>query len=494
MRGRALLAAAWVTAVAPVAETQTKPEASPPAPTLDRASVSARGRQTAILTVPAFGRYAVRVTSRQGTAIQLVDRMAGPGEIAGRAGETDGRLDLLLDRGEYQLVTTGDRRASGEAKLDVQPFVERHAPQAPLLVELKPVEEELGDFEQASWWVDVPETRTVWLEAAGRSLADLRLWRDGTWLVDAEPEREVVQPVVGKPLLTCRLAAELEPGLYLLTAYGGAPRPWASDDGGQPLHLRFGIPMLGDAGRFRRAVSAFGRDRFLAPLRATFFRLELPEARTATLEAGRLDRAHPFAPGEERAEITKTSRVPATELLLEPGESAEGYRVVSVSGEAGQPYVLQHFELRDHYQFTGSREHWVATVHAGAAVDSIDATGILVRSRRYGEGREVDVFAEQTIPLDARSGWARRANLLDTATLFVNVREAGTYEVAVDEVVAEVRVEPFLLSRPAAYEAPPWQASPSRWDLEPGFHVVTLRPKQKGVARITMRAKGLLDR
>jgi hypothetical protein len=409
-----------VVALLPLAWAQAVPAASPPGPTLDRASVPARGRQTAILTIPAFGRYAVRVESRQGTALQLVDRMAGPGEVAGRAGETDGRLDLLLDRGEYQVVTTGDRRASGEAKLDVRPFVERHAPRAPLLVELKPVEEELGDFEQASWWLDLHEPRVVWLEAAGRSLADLRLWRDGTWLVDAEPEREVVQPVVGKPLLACRLAAELEPGLYLLTAYGGAPRPWASDDGGQPFHLRFGIPMLGEAGRVRMAVSAFGRDRFLTSLRTTFFRLELPEARPATLEAGRLDRAHPFAAGEHRAEITKTSRVPATELLLDSAEGTEGYRIVSVSGEAGQPYVFQHFELREQYGFTGSGEHWVATVHAGAAVDSIDATGILVRSRRYGEGRETDVFAEQTIPLDAHrlgaAGEPARHN-----TLFVNV-------------------------------------------------------------------------
>jgi hypothetical protein len=68
-----------------------------------------------------------------------------------------------------------------------------------LLVELKPVEEELGDFEQASWWLDLPR-RAVWLRRRP-GLADLRLWRRRTWLVDAEPERKVVQPVVGKPLL-----------------------------------------------------------------------------------------------------------------------------------------------------------------------------------------------------------------------------------------------------------------------------------------------------
>jgi len=491
MRVRALLGMAWVVASAPLARAEAPPPPTPPVPSLDRASVPARGRQTATLVVPAFGRYAIRVESKQGTTLQLVDRMAGPGEVAGRLGEVDGRLDLLLDRGEYQLVTTGHRRASGEAKLDVRPFAERHAPKAPLLVELKPVDEELGDFEQASWWLDLPQPRTVWLEAAGRSLADLRLWRDGTWLVAAEPAREVVQPAVGKPLLVCRLAVALEPGLYLLTAYGGAPRPWAVDDGGQPFHLRFGIPSLGEAGRQRMTVSAFGRDLFLVPGRTSFFRLELPEARPATLEVG-TDPTKPFASGQRSASIAKTSRPPVAEMLF-PGES-ESDRVVTVSGEADQPYVLQHFELRDTYAFGGSGDYWVSTVHAGAAVDSIDATGILVRSRRYGETRVVDVAAEQTIPLDARSGWARRANLLDTATLFVNVRATGTYEVTVDDIAAEVRVEPFMLSRPTGYQAPPWQASPSRWDLDVGYYVVSLQPKQKGIARIAMRPRGLVDR
>src|SRR5205823_7032933 len=70
--------------------------AAPPAePTLSRTTVPARGRQEAILAVPAFGRYAVTVASPQGTALQLVDRIAGPGQAQGTTGKTDGRLDVL---------------------------------------------------------------------------------------------------------------------------------------------------------------------------------------------------------------------------------------------------------------------------------------------------------------------------------------------------------------------------------------------------------------
>src|SRR5947207_2471459 len=146
--------------------------AAPPAePTLSRTTVPARGRQEAILTVPAFGRYAVTVASPQGTALQLVDRIAGPGQAQGTTGKTDGRLDVFLDRGEYQVVAFAPEKGSGDAQLKVRGFSERNAPEPPLLVELKPVETALDDYEQRSWWLEVKERRRVILEAAGRGAA-----------------------------------------------------------------------------------------------------------------------------------------------------------------------------------------------------------------------------------------------------------------------------------------------------------------------------------
>src|SRR3989475_2775551 len=230
--------------------------AAPPAePALSRTTVPARGRQETILTVPAFGRYAVTVASPQGTALQLVDRIAGPGQAQGTTGKTDGRLDVFLDRGEYQVVAFAPEKGSGDAQLKVRGFSERNAPEPPLLVELKPVETALDDYEQRSWWLEVKERRRGMLEAAGRNLADLRLWSNGSWLVDAEPAREVVAAQPGRPMLVCRLAADLNPGLYLLTAYGGASQPQAEESAEHPLHLRFGIPRLAAVGRRRFTMS-----------------------------------------------------------------------------------------------------------------------------------------------------------------------------------------------------------------------------------------------
>ena len=54
-----------------------------------------------------------------------------------------------------------------------------------------------------------------------RNLADLRLWQSGSWLVDAAPTMSVIEPQSGRPLALCQLTADLAPGLYRLTAYGG---------------------------------------------------------------------------------------------------------------------------------------------------------------------------------------------------------------------------------------------------------------------------------
>ena len=294
---------------APVA---AQPSTDAPAARLETSVVPSAGRGATLLSINRFGRYAIRVKSAQGVALQLIDRMAGPGEIAGAAGSTDGRIDVLLERGDYRVVTRGDARAKGKARLEVLPFAERHAPKPPLLPELRFVEETLDDLEQASYWIEADEARTYAFEAAGRNLADLRLWKEGTWLVDASPASDVVQPKTGQPLRVCRLSVHLEPGLYLLTAYGGPPQPWSEGDA-HPLFVRSGLTRLGEAGRERMTVSAFGADRFRVPGTATFFRVELPAARPVTMNVATFDANRPFAIDDAGAEITKESRLPVAE-------------------------------------------------------------------------------------------------------------------------------------------------------------------------------------
>ena len=70
--------------------------AQDPIISLDKLSVPASGQQSALVTVTAFGRYAISAASEQGVGLQLIDRMSGPGPVAGGSGERDGRLDLWI--------------------------------------------------------------------------------------------------------------------------------------------------------------------------------------------------------------------------------------------------------------------------------------------------------------------------------------------------------------------------------------------------------------
>ncbi|MFY9821705.1 MAG: hypothetical protein WAM82_09990, partial [Thermoanaerobaculia bacterium] len=271
----------------PAAAAPKAPAPETPRITLSAAELPATGEQKTLLTVDRFGRYSLRVENAQGSSAELVDRMAGSLGKAGEAGTESGRLDLFLDRGQYQVRVESAKKGTGKVKVTARSFLERRAgAPVPRLVETRLVQEGLDDLEQISYWLEIGDRRGVRLEAAGRNLADLRLWRDGSWLEGVEPRCQPIQPVVGQPLLRCRLAAVLEPGLYLLTAYGGVAQPWAAGGDEHPFYLRWGEPKLPDSGRRRYVVSPFGEDHFRLPDNVNFFQIELPEARPATLAAG----------------------------------------------------------------------------------------------------------------------------------------------------------------------------------------------------------------
>lgn len=458
-----------------------------PAAKLDRGTVPAAGKHSALLSVNAFGRYALTVKSTQGVAVQAMDRMAGAGPISGEAGKQDGRLDLFLDRGEQKIVTYGAERGSGSATLQAHAFRELHE-QPPLLVEHRLEPSSLGDFEQRSYWIEIKSKRVVALEAAGRYLGDLRLWRDGTWLVDATPQIVKTQAHPEQPLAVARLSAELPPGLYLLTAYGGPGQPWTEASEAKPLFLRFGIPTMGPAMRQQFVMSEFGVDRFVVPAGPTHFRLELPAAREATLQVGDYAEKAPFVANGQSASIDKKSLPPVAELA----QGTNGERLVTVRAEPGKPYVLQYFQATQSYRFDGPGSFWLSSIHAGHAEDSVGASAVLTRWARNSAqsyGSEVYV-ADQAIDLDQGARWHRRFNLLDSLTLFVKVSSTRKIAVVGEGVQARYRFEPFVTSRPRDYKSPPWQPSGHVFELDQGLYVLNVEPETRGILDLHLLPPG----
>jgi hypothetical protein len=460
---------------------------SSPAPTLGENTLTANGEQHTILNIPTFGRYAVTVNSDQGVGLQLVDRMTGPGPIAGKPGQKDGRLDLFLERGEYKIITHADEKGSGQLKLAAHAFTERHLDSSPALIELKPVQTRLEDFQQISYWLEIKQRRRIAIEAAGRSLADLRLWKDGDWLVDTLPAHKLVTPQKGKPLDVYQLNAQLEPGMYLVTFYGGPTQTWSEDSDEQPLHIRYGIPKLSVADRRSRQVSPFGIDRWLVPKPGNYFRLELPEASDATLRVSDYRDNAPFAEGYRNASIDKTSLPPAVELS---SNSNNDYQLVSIEGEAGLVYTLQHFEHRYFYNISKEGDYWISTLHSGAGADSVDATSILTARPYRSEERLLD---SRTVEISGKQGWQRRFNLLDPLTLYLHVPQGGRYQVSGsgEGVEAKYKIEPFLTSHSYSYRSPPFEESGHVWTLDPGYYVLSIEPRLKGILSLTIQPEGM---
>jgi hypothetical protein len=476
------------TSLTAIAGQKTAKADAPPA-NLEQSSLPAAGVQKTLLNVTQFGRYSILAESKQGTALQLVDRMAGPSAIEGKAGEQDGRLDAFLERGQYQVIARGHKLASGTVRIDLRPFVERNLPQPPRLIETKLVEGQLHDFEQLSYWLDIEQRQTVILEAAGRSLADLRLWKDGNWLMDIHPTTQIITPKEGQPLFSCRISTDLDPGLYLLTAYGGSPQIWSEDNPSHPFYIRRGIPQLGAAGRRRFVISPFGIDRYLVPGSATYFRIEIPEARTTSLQVDWFKTSQPFEISGPRSEISKKSIPPVAELHVPGGNSRT--HIVEITGEAGQPYVFQQFEVKYIYPFEGNKEYWISTIHSGFAADSIDATAIITQRPRYS-GRS-EFLRAQTVELGSKEYWHRRVNLLDTTTLFLHIKNTGVYQLSCQGVEAKYKIEPFLTDHLPDYRSPEPRACGSTWDLDAGYYELTILPTVKGIADLLMRPAGLLD-
>ena len=134
-------------------------ESLPTALGLERATLPASGEHDTLLSVAQFGRYSISVKSDQGVALQLVDRMTGPGDIEGAPGERDGRIDAFLDRGRYKLLLRASAHGSGEAALSVHPFAELNGPEIPRLPEIKRIDTDLSDYQQRSYWMEIKDRR-----------------------------------------------------------------------------------------------------------------------------------------------------------------------------------------------------------------------------------------------------------------------------------------------------------------------------------------------
>ncbi len=451
---------------------------------LEEKTLKAQGRQQTILNVRQFGRYSILAKSEQGTALQYIDRMAGPSVIDGQPGETNGRVDAFLDEGTYKVITHSHARGEGDVALRALPFTELN--KSPIqLIDYKLIESELDDFQQRSYWIKLERRKTVILEAAGRSLKDLRIWKDGNWMIADKPVSEVIEPAPGKPLMAQRMIVDLNPGLYLLSAYGGPAQPWAETSEARPFYLRMGIPEIAASARMSRVISPFGVDRWRVPSTSDYFRLELEKPESASLAVGRFNERDVFDSNDSIQFIDKKTQVPVAEIKTYSND--HGLDLVTVKAEAGKTYILQHFRAQKYIELDPGK-YWVSSLHSGHGTDSVDVTSMMTEWR----GSKERYLRDTALSIDLANGWKRRFNLLDPLTLFFEVKETGKYIVKAEGVDAEYRFEPFLTYQHQNYRAPDFKAMGLSSHLDKGFYKLTVKPRGGGSNNGRRNSKGIM--
>ncbi|MBU0551303.1 hypothetical protein KJ940_07385 [Myxococcota bacterium] len=433
--------------------------APPPAP-IPRPGA---GESEAVIEVQGFGRYAIQAQSPRGATVRLLDRMTGLSAPAGEVGRVDGRLDVFLERGEYKIVTQGPADEQGQTLLHVRPFSERGADQA--LVEGQPLTTALDDLESLSYWLELPLPKRVTLEAAGRNLETLRLWRDGAWLDPNTPQCAVISPTPTQPLKRCRFSAQLPAGLYRLSLYGGPSQPWTTASDAHPLHLRWGIPRLGAEGYSAQVISAFGEDLFIAPSGADRFELWLSQPAPIAFKVERLWN-QPFGdPERALSALSPQARVPT--LSLYEGSDAE--RLVTVQGQPGQGYRLWRYE-EAYTQGALSRDgdFFFSLIPAAPLADVIDVTLLLWQQTEAG-AKEI---AAQLIEIGPGRAYQGRFNVEGEVSLLIDVLARGSYPFYAEG--ARFQLKPLVMDEEAPFELAPF-AEKRLEELEAGRYVLTLK-------------------
>jgi uncharacterized protein len=455
------------------------PAPPPAAASLESAQVPSAGAHDVLLRVTAPGRFAIRAESATGTALQLVDMLTGPGERAGLAGKNDGRIDALLDVGTYKLRAFGAKDAAGDTKLSVTPF----AGNGPALLApgYAPATLALTDLHQQSFWLVVGEGEaSTRIEAAGRSLGALKLWRDGRDLAPLVEQRQGIAPLPVHPLSDIVLEGKLPPGSYLVTAYGGPALPWADGATDQPLSLRTGRSDDVRAGGATGSVGPFGSEVFAVAPDATQALLVLPQPAAASL------RVRAGTEETDRVEILRTQRPPANLLALPDKTDVE--RSIELAANPGTAFVLRGTPAPASMP-TKPGEYVFAAAQYAQGGDEAPAGAVLARIRKDGTG---DILAAAGVPsVGPNAAWRAKFNLRGRTTLLFRATAPVTLAVQADGPP----VEPVITTlQGAVMNATGNGRAATRWAVSPGvyFLVLTQKKPAAGILDLTLGPAGVI--
>ncbi|MFT3841664.1 MAG: hypothetical protein QM723_32040 [Myxococcaceae bacterium] len=231
----------------------------------------------------------IAAKSGAGTACTVVDKVRGPFESSGTAGRTNCELDLLLDIGSYKLRLSSPHRGKGNVAITAKAFTELN-PKPVRLEKTRRVEQVLHSGEQASFWLSLSKREVPFLHLVGKNAGQVQLWRNGEWLEPIELRHTTFSAGLNRSVHEWTLDQMVEPGEYLITAYGTKGLSGTSGEASDALTVEYGFEPMPPERVASFTLPSTGTLSWLAPKGAGSFLLTLDEAPSATvqLSAGEL--------------------------------------------------------------------------------------------------------------------------------------------------------------------------------------------------------------
>lgn len=459
--------------------------ASVVAGTGDSSSVTApaAGKHEFLLPIAKWGRYSLRASGDQPVELSIADRRNGVFRTDGVAGERNPRIDLFLDAGEYRLTVQGTKGARGNTTVTSVPYRAPVGFRPSRLVPRREHRLALADLEQVDFWFETGSDTTVYIEAVGRNLSDLALWRDGQWLIGTANHPFVAHPRPETPLSGVCFRTKLPKGTYRLSAYGGRGRDWATQSPEHPLVLRMDLDSVSANSTTLWTIPSTGYTRIALGAEVSSVVVEADDKKRLVAE---IQSPTPGFPGGGTiAKDSISGKSSAPRVVLAIGKSGQGNpgRVATISGAPGQKFALVAFgNAKTSIDKMPPGPYWLGTTHTGNPVDRIGASGLVA------DQTDGSILAIQADTLSTGREVARRFNLLEPVGTFVWVDTEGKYAVEVGGTSCKWRFRRvFLRQAPTNHRMPEFASESKIVELTKGVHLLEIAPVDKGVATLVLR-------
>jgi len=459
--------------------------------------VSARGRREHVIRADEWGRYAVEAKSSEGVAVEVVDKLRGV--IAGCEADVgkDGRLDLFLEAGEYKVFTEGPRDAQGNVRLEVTKFAPFDSAgeggkvggknKFGYLAPFGQVSTRLVDKEARGWWIFVPRDTLVFIEAMGRRLSNIAIFRERL-IAQAgigSPNAFINTSVSGKQLNGLTIVKKLTKGKYLIMAYGGDNDKYTVADDASPLYMQWMIRSIEPGKAITGKIGASGMNRFAAtPSNGlTNIVVESPKMQTLVVKSSGLSEAA----GQGRAETLYPK--PQSGCCQSRTIEVEGRQltVITLGGAPGTEFKITPANRRGRntYEYSPDADgaYQLSAYHTTTMSDNVGMSGVLV------DVRDMSIVALRADTVSPSRSLNRVFNIVSEQLMsaFVWINEAGSYTFTPWSGVGyQWRVKRFYVTTPQNYNPPKWMNGRGSVSLDKGLYEIEIMPNgDKGGAEFS---------